>query len=531
SLANDQRGHLGSDTGGKAATLAAMAERGGLDPDLGYWAERWDPDGRVHPLLFISHLGDRWVDATTMPMLVAAYPLYRIGGYRLALLLPMVGAVLAALAARALARRLGGGGGWTAFWVIGLASPVAVYALDLWEHTFGVAAMAWGVVFLVDLVQGRRGWPAALAGGLAFGAAATMRTEALVYAAVAVAATGVVLLARRRVVLALASGVLAAVGLVVPIVLNTALEVATVGQTIRSGRAAGTVAVAGVEGGLRLREAAVTALGFLPSSDPVSWLLGLILLVLLGFSLRRLAGPGDPGPAVLALVAATALYLLRLAGGPGYVPGLIPAAPLAVLGLVLGWRVPAARQVLAIGLAALPLVWATEFVGGGVPQWGGRYVLTSGLLFANVGCVALPSLRPWAGRVVVGLAVVVTGLGLTFLSVRSHGFGRAGAELAGSPEPVLVSRVVQLAREGGVTSSHHRWLTAATLADQRVAVDVVRRAGFTRFGLVTPEGEAVPAVDGWHAVAHRRVPITLGAALRVTTFEPAPAQRGVVAGR
>jgi len=40
SLLNDPRGYLGTDTGGKVATLQAMHEHGGLNPDIGYWAER-----------------------------------------------------------------------------------------------------------------------------------------------------------------------------------------------------------------------------------------------------------------------------------------------------------------------------------------------------------------------------------------------------------------------------------------------------------------------------------------------------------
>jgi len=76
----------------------------------------------------------------------AAYPLYLVGGDRAVLLLPMLGALVCALAARALARRLGGGDGWAAFWIIGLASPVAIYALDFWEHSIGLALMLWGVV-------------------------------------------------------------------------------------------------------------------------------------------------------------------------------------------------------------------------------------------------------------------------------------------------------------------------------------------------------------------------------------------------
>ena len=72
-----------------------------------------DPTGVLHPLHYTYRMGDKWVNVTTVPMLYAAYPLYLVGGDRAVLLLPMLGAVLCALAARALARRLGGGDGWT----------------------------------------------------------------------------------------------------------------------------------------------------------------------------------------------------------------------------------------------------------------------------------------------------------------------------------------------------------------------------------------------------------------------------------
>ena len=149
-----------------------MTQRGTVDPDVGYWAEDLDPTGRLHPLWYTTRLGDRWVNVTTLPMIEAAAPLYRLGGYRLALLLPMLGGVAAAFAGRALARRIvdagrGDRAGWTAFWLIGLASPVTIYALDLWEHALGLALLAWAAVALVDVVEGRRppsgspgaGWP------------------------------------------------------------------------------------------------------------------------------------------------------------------------------------------------------------------------------------------------------------------------------------------------------------------------------------------------------------------------------------
>ena len=195
---NDPRGTLGTDTGGKLATLRTMERHGGLDPDIGYWAEREDPAGVLHPLYYTYRVGRNWVNVTTLPMLYAAYPLYRIGGDRAVLLLPMLGAVFSAFAARALARRLGGGTGWTAFWAIGLASPVAIYALDFWEHSVGLAFMLWGVVFVLDVIDGRAGWRGAVGAGALFGAAATLRQEALVYLAVAGAVLGITLVVRQR---------------------------------------------------------------------------------------------------------------------------------------------------------------------------------------------------------------------------------------------------------------------------------------------------------------------------------------------
>src|SRR5947209_19202619 len=92
SFLNDTHGYLGTDTGGKVATLRVMATEHSRVPDLHYWAVAADPAGKVYPLYYTSHFGSDWVNVTTLPMLYVGYPLYRVGGYRLALLLPMLGA-------------------------------------------------------------------------------------------------------------------------------------------------------------------------------------------------------------------------------------------------------------------------------------------------------------------------------------------------------------------------------------------------------------------------------------------------------
>jgi len=195
---NDPRGTLGTDTGSKLATLHTMDSDGSLVPEVGYWAAPADPNGDVHPLFYTFKVDGKWVNVTTLPMVYAAYPLYELGGDRAVLLLPMLGSLLCALAARALARRLGRGSGWSAFWVMGLLSPVAIYALDFWEHSLGLALMLWGVVWLLRVLDDERALLTGVIAGALFGAAVTMRNEALVYLAVCGGITCVVFLHRTR---------------------------------------------------------------------------------------------------------------------------------------------------------------------------------------------------------------------------------------------------------------------------------------------------------------------------------------------
>jgi len=534
SLLNDPRGYLGTDTGGKVATLQAMEASGNLTPDVGYWAEPWDPDGVLHPLYYTNHIGDRWVNVTTLPALYLGYPLFRLAGYPGALIVPMVGAALTALAARALVRRLSGNderAGWRAFWIVGLASPVAIYALDFWEHAVGLALVGWAVVLMLDVLHSRRGLPAAAGAGLLLGSAATMRTEALVYAMVATGVTCLVLAVRaRHLVRPILAGLAVLVGLALPLAANHAVEVTILGSGLRAERASATVSDAsGAEAG-RVEEAMLTATALHAALDPSSYLLGAVLLVLLA-SLSLSASQGEAGARVAGLAAAgvATMYLLRATDGLGFVPGLIAATPLAAVGLALGWREPpiskrssagcSARPVLAIALLALPLVWAFQFMGGAGPQWAGRYILPSGLLLGAVGIARLDLLARWARRALVGGSAAVTCFGLVWLSVRSHEVARTVDALSRRPEPVLVSNVAHLAREGGWFVADHRWLTASVAENARAA-EVVRSAGFDAFALVGIDGDRpAPAITGWSAVGSDTLRYFSGVSLRITTFE------------
>ena len=179
--------HLLTDVGGKAASLEAMQQRGDWNPDIGYWYADVDPTGRFFPLDKTTQTANGgWVNTTSLTMVLMMKPLYDLGGPTLAVLIPILGALGAALSAGALERRLsvGASGKWS-FLLVGLSSSVIVYSTDLWEHTLALAAIGFASVKTIDAIQGRAPIVSALLAGLGYGFAATMRQEALVYGFVA----------------------------------------------------------------------------------------------------------------------------------------------------------------------------------------------------------------------------------------------------------------------------------------------------------------------------------------------------------
>lgn len=507
SFLNDPSGYLGTDTGGKTATLEAMSRWGSWDVDVGYWAAAHDPDGRFHPLYGTNRTDDGYVQVTSVPMILAAKPLWEVGGYRAALLLPIAGAVAAALAASALARRLAGPrAGTLALWVFGLASPLAVYGLDLWEHSLGVAAIGWAVVLLFDLL-GSRG-VSAIYRGVAAGAllafAATMRTEALVYTLVLVAGTCTWLLVRRGVAAALGCGV-AAVGGFVPVwLVNRMLEVA-VGGTSRTSRATGAASDAGSEWAVRLEEGVRTTFATAATDGWASVILGVLLVG----AIASAVGFGDrvpPDRRPMVAIGLGALVLLVVASGLGFVPGLFAAFPVAAAAMA--WnRLPGPGRALVVpAAAALPLVWAFQFIGGAGPQWGGRYVLGSAFLLGVAGVVAMShgAVPREVVAAVVTMSVVVTVFGLAWLRDRSHDVDRLFDWVVQVQDEALVARNPFFLRESGPVALEHRWLSAQNPDDLESPSRVLVRAGIGRFSVLQVEGEPEPRIEGFDLVGADR---------------------------
>ena len=531
SFAMDSAGFLGTDTGGKVATVKVMSERGDFDPDVGYWASQWDPEGRVHGLYYTTKVGDRYLNVTSLPMVLAARPLYDVGGYRATLLLPMLGAVAAAFAARALSRRLRTGDdgrprddGWTAFWVVGLASPVAIYALDLWEHALGVGFMAWAVIALFDAVFDRPTWWRGLLAGLGFGVAAAMRTEAFVYVltSTGLACAVLVFSRRRQIVGGLMTGATAVIGFGLAFGANLLLEVAVLGQQLRGARASGAASGGLTSSDLRVKEGLVTLLSPFPTIDAQGWLAGACLLLALVYVARTSKRKGGEQLAVVAAVIAGLVLLWRLMDGLGFVPGLIAATPFAAAGIAWGFSDERHRFVTLAALLPVPLVIAFQFTGGAAPQWAGRYLLVSGFLLAVVGISQRDRLARWAATAFVVASVAVTAFGLLWLVQRSHEVADAADRLQARPEAVLISPNGFVPREFGATYGDKKWLSSGNPDDLRFAVEVVGESGEPTFALVDLDTASdPPSFPGWQETGSEIVPFLGGVDFRVTSYERA----------
>jgi hypothetical protein len=186
------------------------------------------------------------------------------------------------------------------------------------------------------------------------------------------------------------------------------------------------------------------------------------------------------------------IVLARFGTGLGFVPGLLVASPLAAAGLFVCWRDRNAWTLGAIALVALPVVWASSYTGSMSAQWGGRYVLLSGVLLAIGACVVLRH-SPQALLATCLVAGLVTAGGVVWFSERTHTIADGMEQILARHDEVLIARRDQLFREVGAfyTPSRH-WLTAPTDHLLSDAVGVVRESGAREFATIGAPGEASP---------------------------------------
>ncbi|MEZ5229558.1 MAG: hypothetical protein R2710_23700 [Acidimicrobiales bacterium] len=558
SVFTDGGGYLSTDTGGKVATLDAMAERGDLRPDLGYWAESVDPDGSLYPMYGTLDIDGQWVNATSLPMIYLALPLYRWGGYELAS--PGPDARWCGLGVGRRPHRSptpcwpAEGRGRASERTVDGGDRVGDTRGDLRTRPLGTHARP-GPDAVGHVVRSRSDSSlerrARHRRRTCFGAAATMRQEALVYGAVA----GVIVVGlglRRRSVSALVPALGMAASTVAMLAAGVALEVVAMGSSLRTGRTTGTASSSGGKATLRLHEAVVT-LGSIDRLPLVPAFL-LVGVLITGFALltaeggRAPLGAGDDRAtarntgawAVRGGLLVALVYLLLIAGfavgGLSFVSGLLLASPIAGLGLVLGLRRTGLQLAWAMAVVPLPMIWLTQYTGGAGPQWGGRYLLASGALLATIGLVELDRVPRHAGRGLLVLSAVITLLGVAWLGQRSSGFANATADLAERPEPVLIFDDPHAARESGPVARNEQWFAATGDESRREAGAAVSALGYESFGFVSYQASVLDgdaqaersydervatltaSFEGFHVVGSDRIPLLPGVELEVITF-------------
>lgn len=456
--AGDSRFGSGSDAGGRQAAVAAAEANGGCDHDLGYWAADGDPEGAFHPLANTERVGDRYVQPADIAFVCGSAAASSLGA-SFGLSLSILGVVLAALGAWML-DRASGGGGWLALVMVGALGAVAPYGADVWEHAPAAGAAVLGTALLLT---DRRLGTGAIAGVL-WGAAVSLRIETGIVAA----ALALVLLVtsdqRRRLLRLWPRHLLFGASALATLFADRFLEEQVLTSGVRDARlvggggagGGGQVAQAGADLGQRLRDVFVTNLGVLANDrDLAAVVLGVIFIAALAvLAASVLRGRPEGLPVVAAGIVAGAVVVQRFLDR-GFVPGMFAAAPLAMLGALVAVQRRAGAPISAVlaraALLALPVVWVFQWTGSLTAQWGGRYQLTSSAFLTVAALPALRSgLRRTSGRTLVGVAVAVGLLGLSWHAERTHRTADAFERLRDVPcEGVLISAQRFFLREGG----------------------------------------------------------------------------------
>ncbi len=149
------------------ARFAAIAEwrRGGSLTSLPYGNAAVDPAGRLHPLQFYVMHGPRGFTLMYPPLFLwlcgQAYAVFGFGGLTLFPLLFGVGTLWVTYA---IAVRLGLRCRAALPLVLGLATPLPIYAVVFWDHTLIMFLAAAATYLLLTGLQSGRLWLAVLAG-------------------------------------------------------------------------------------------------------------------------------------------------------------------------------------------------------------------------------------------------------------------------------------------------------------------------------------------------------------------------------
>lgn len=486
-----------ADAGPKLLQAKAFASLGGLPRTVPYPAAQVDPDRRFIPP-FTVPMGDGLVSVypVLFPVLAAA-PVAALGE-RGAWLLPFAAAVAAAWLAGRVTRGLAGGDAALPAAVVLGATPLAFYALTLWEQTLAAALLLAAVALVVG--EARRWSPVRWAGvGALLGAAFWVRTET----AVALPLLAVPLLARRWRPAAAASAAAA-----VALVAGAAAQRVLLGAWWPLHLGYHAAPLLGGPGPVRDRVDAFAA-AFVPepftAAATALWLAALAAALHPRWRDGRVARGLGLGAAAAALAAAAVAPAARWLAGASPTqafPFASPAAtwlPVAALPLALAGAPASSRADRRLwgvaGAAAWYLIAVTVAKPARSPEWGLRVLLPAAVLLTVV-VLVLGKAGSRRTRVVVVLSVLA-GVAVQGLGVALDRHGSAvhtavvGAVLERTaPGGLVVTDTPILVLGSGTAFTERRFLFCASDGCLRAAAARIAEAGERELVAATVPGLA-----------------------------------------
>jgi len=347
------------------------------------------------------------------PLLLAGAD--EVGGQTGMVVVSVLGTVAAALVGALLARRLDPRLDRVTLWVIGLGTPLLFDSQIVIAHTLGATCTGAAALAVASLLDRWR-WRWVVAAVVLVALAVSMRTEAIVFAAV-LAGYAVVQALRARDWRWAVTGI----GLVGAAGLTALVERVVLGSLIGS---VSTVYDVGTDSSSFLQGRVPAVVNLLvapgeswPDGTRVALIGAMVGAASLGLTLRF-----RPGWTLVARAAGGVMVLgalVPLLGTKsGIVPGLLAAVPALIVGLLLIDREvlhPPVAQLLA-GVSAVYTVGVavSQYNQGGGIEWGARYLaltvpLLAPLVVWSFACAAR-RLGPEVARPAVGACVVATAL-------------------------------------------------------------------------------------------------------------------------
>lgn len=512
-----------SDEGAYALQVRALDEGSWAYP---YKAGRFDTDGDWFPIVLSERGGAGFYPYVKHP----AYPLTlragtAVAGETLGLHLPgLLGVVGTAAAAWLLAAALDPRLRAPAFW-LAASGPVLVNGFIIWAHAPSAALAGLALVGAGRIVDnGFTRWTATGVGAAVVGGV-LLRSEGLLFAAALAAALGAVRLRRAGPV----HGVGAFAMVAVPALVATVVERRWIGDIM----GAPYEKVAGQDGSSPLFGGRAAGAWhellqghFIDPSASVPVLAALAAVVGLGaLSLRRHRAWSGRTLAA-AVIVAVALLSVRFAAHPhDPVTGMMPAWPVAVLGLLLfRWRGGGAVVALlggTLGLFTAGVLAMQYSVGGGL-EWGGRYlfpalvpvavIATAGLARA-VAAMPKPD-RRLATSLLGSLAVATSVFGLATAGALRAREDRIIAAVARHPSPVTVTTRAALPRLAWRADDRLQWM----LTDERRLATVLRHLreqGVAEVAVITGLDVPTSTLSAYPVIEEQREPALRDDGLRI----------------